>query len=100
MYLQLDNAPLGLDYLIDAWWEMDEVAGGTGADATGHGNTATWQGALGGQWGAGKINGGGVFNGSDNYLTTGLAQTVPFTAGTWIKVGATSGQALATLHSG
>ncbi len=51
-----------------AYYKLDETSGTTASDATGGGNDGAWQGTLGSQWGAGKINGGGSFNGSDNYI--------------------------------
>ncbi len=55
---------------IKAAWSFDDGTGSTVTDLSGQGNTGTWQGTLGTQWGMGKFGGGGTFNGIDNYMST------------------------------
>lgn len=50
------------------YYEFDENQGNTTVDVTGTRSASTWQGTLGSQWTNGKINSGGNFNGTDNYL--------------------------------
>jgi hypothetical protein len=50
-----------------AYWKLDDASGTTADDSVGS-NTGTWNGTLGSQWTTGKINGGGNFNGTDNYV--------------------------------
>jgi hypothetical protein len=68
-----------------SYWGFDDASGSSVADVVG-GNTGTWQGTLGSQWGTGKINGGGVGNGTDGYVlfanpAIGAAATVAL----WVK---------------
>ncbi len=50
-----------------AWWTLDEGAGTTAFDTSGHGNDATFQGAP--QWVAdGRLGGAVKFNGTSDYL--------------------------------
>ena len=85
LYWQLANAPAaGEANLPEAYWKFDDASGGTAADSSGNGNGATWRGTSGSQWGTGIIDGGGVFNGTDNYLTTTLTQSWPSSFSTWV----------------
>lgn len=52
---------------LQSYWKFDENIGTSMADSVASG-TGTWQGTLGSQWTTGKINSGGNFNGSDNYV--------------------------------
>lgn len=52
-----------------SYWKFDEGVGATVSDSAGT-NGGSWTGTLGNQWGVGKINAGGNFNGSDNYVDT------------------------------
>ncbi len=54
-----------------AWWKFDENQGTTVNDSSGAstGQTGTWNGTLGSQWGTGKINTAGVFNGTNNNVS-------------------------------
>jgi hypothetical protein len=75
-YFQLADvpAPAALDIGLDAYWAYSDGAGASVADETGDGNTGTFGGTLGGQW---ANPGVGTFNGTDNYVGTGLGQSVP-----------------------
>lgn len=69
------------------YWKFDEGSGSTVADSSGAGNTGTWGGTLGSQWGAGISNGAGTFNGANTFVsvnsTTGNSADI--TVGMWIK---------------
>lgn len=70
-----------------SYWKFDENTGTTLNDATGNGNTGTFQGTTGSQWVAGKINSGLAFDGTDNYVSTTTQFTSPtaFTISCWVK---------------
>ena len=56
-----------------AYYNFEEGTGSTVNDTSGSGNTGTWNGTLGKQWGSGKIGKAGNFNGTDNSVqVTGL----------------------------
>jgi hypothetical protein len=51
-------------------WKFDENSGSTVYDTSGSGNDGTWNGT-GRHWSPGKVGPGGVFNGSDDYVSAG-----------------------------
>lgn len=55
-------------HALVGWWKMDETAGTTASDSSGHGNNATI--LNGAQWTAGKIGGGLSLNGTNQYVLT------------------------------
>jgi hypothetical protein len=69
----LSLSPSLLPNLID-YYKFDENTGSSVGDSVGSKN-GTWGGTLGAQWGTGKINTGGVFNGSDNKVTPSVWST-------------------------
>ncbi len=77
------GAPVG-------WWKFDENQGTLAHDSSGFANTGTWVGTLGSQWGTGKFNTDGVFNGADNYVNVADSNSLRFGTGdltlaAWIK---------------
>lgn len=58
-------------------------------------NTGTWSGTLGSQWTTGKINGGGNFNGSNNYVRSSanvpITGNAAMTISIWVKFGELGG---------
>lgn len=72
---------------IKSYYKLDENTGTTAGDATGNGNTGTWNGTLGGvQWTTGKINSGGSFNGSDRYISAADPSVgAAFSVAMWVK---------------
>ncbi len=83
------------------YWNFDEDTGTTLNDATGNGNTGTFQGTAGSQWGAGKINYGLSFDGSSNYVSTAKSITEPstFSISAWFKTGTASGKKIIGFES-
>jgi hypothetical protein len=55
-----------------SYWTLDELSGSSAADAVG-GRTGTWAGTLGSQWTTGFLHGGGLFNGTNNQITTAIS---------------------------
>lgn len=77
---------------IQAYYKLDDASGSTAVDAVAAQN-GTWNGTLGSQWGTGIINGDGVFNGTDNYLSTtytGVTGQSARTFSFWMKTTSTS----------
>lgn len=80
-----------------AYYKLDDASGSSVADATGNGNTGTWNGTLGSQWGTGLINGDGVLNGTNNFIDLGhpfLAQlqgASGFSVSLWVNPTSTNG---------
>ncbi|MDQ3099205.1 MAG: DUF2341 domain-containing protein [bacterium] len=69
-------------------WNFNERTGTTVNDISGNANTGTWQGTTGSQWGVGKFGAGGLFNGTNNYVSTNNNAPMQITNGTiqaWIK---------------
>lgn len=72
---------------LSFYYKLDENTGTSVGDSVGT-NTGTWQGTLGSQWTTGKINSGGNFNGTDNYISTGTnipTQSQVFTMAGWVN---------------
>lgn len=70
------------------YYGFEDGSGSSVSDASGQGNTGTWNGTLGSQWGTGLRGGGGVFDGSTNYVTSPKAtilNSATFTLAFWLK---------------
>ena len=86
------NAPVGgntsLSSGLVSYWKLDDASGTSAADSVGS-HTGTWSGTLGSQWTTGKINGGGNFNGFNNFINLGASNAWSFTSAmtlaAWIK---------------
>jgi hypothetical protein len=71
-----------------SYYQLDEGDGGNVGDSVGA-NPGTWQGTLGNQWAPGIINGGGSFNGIDNYVDLGDLPAPPaMSVSVWLYPGA------------
>lgn len=74
---------------VVAAYDFQSQIGTTVFDVSGNGNTGQWQGTLGSQWGPGKIGGGGVFNGTNNYIVIPAAPILnirgPVSFSCWVK---------------
>jgi hypothetical protein len=77
---------------LTAYWKFDMATGTLVYDATNGPNSGTWNGTLGAQWAAGKINAGGNFNGTDNFVDCGNDATThtqditaAITISTWLN---------------
>jgi hypothetical protein len=72
-------------------WKLDETIGTTAADATGNGNTATFQNTP--IWSAGKYGNALTLDGVNDYLSTSQTQTNPnvFTLSLWFKTTSATG---------
>lgn len=83
--------PTPLTTNLLAYYKLDETSGAPVADSSGNAIDGTWEGTLGSQWTTGKINNGGLFNGTDNYIDLGTPASLRFTGATpfsfagWIK---------------
>jgi hypothetical protein len=78
---------LALGQGLIAYWKLDDGSGTSVADTKGS-NTGTWQGTLGSQWTAGKLNGGGSFDGGTNYIGLGTPSgfdAAPLTISLWFR---------------
>jgi hypothetical protein len=82
------NLPSQLAQGVVAAYDFQLGIGPNVPDISGNGNTGVWQGTLGSQWGAGKIGGGGVFNGTDNRVFLGTPQIFngSFSISTWVMI--------------
>jgi hypothetical protein len=71
-----------------AYWSFDDNTGSSVSDNSGNSHTGTWNGTLGSQWTTGKINSGGSFNGSDNYViaTVNAGLDGSFSLSSWFKI--------------
>lgn len=69
-------------------WSFEEGSGTSVKDSSGNNYTGTWSGT-GSHWGRGKIGKAGVFNGSDDYVSTSnqlnFTQAQSFSVAAWIK---------------
>lgn len=77
---------------LTQYYKFDEDTGTTVADSV-SGNDGTWNGSLGNQWTTGKINFGGNFNGTNNYVTTtygGITGTAAFSISLWFNTTTTT----------
>lgn len=82
----LDISPLYNPSGLIGYWKFDEGNGTTVKDSSGYGGDGTWNGTLGAQWATGKVGGSGMYNGSNNYVTTNLtAINTTTTYAIWIK---------------
>jgi hypothetical protein len=76
-----------------SYWKLDDASGTTVTDSVGS-NNGTWNGTLGSQWTTGKINDGGNFNGTDNYvnvpdaLNLRMSASNAFTLSAWVNFNA------------
>lgn len=70
---------------VVSYWKFDENTGSSAGDVTAT-NTGTWNGTLGSQWTAGKIGGGGNFNGTDNFVDFGAGASLNIGAAITISV--------------
>lgn len=91
---------------IQAYYKLDDASGSTAVESVAAAN-GTWNGTLGSQWGTGIVNGDGVFNGTDNYVSTtftGVTSNAARTLSFWMKsstpsCGANTGIAGVTIAS-
>jgi hypothetical protein len=87
---------------VGGYWKFDENSGTSLSDASGNGNTGTFNGTTGSQWVTGKINSGLTFNGSNNTVTipssSSINPTAALTVSMWVKVA--SGNFRGTLYYG
>jgi hypothetical protein len=85
-----------------SYWKLDDASGTTATDSLGS-NTGTWQGTLGSQWAAGKINGAGNFNGTDdaigNFPAVVAAANTSRTICLWFKTSSTARQGLVSTRN-
>lgn len=90
---------------VAASYDFQTQIGSTVFDVSGNGNNGTWQVALGGLWGPGKISGGGVFNGTNSFIALALKSLlqfsgdVPFSVSCWIKPTSAALSTLSTIWS-
>src|SRR5208283_5634302 len=79
------NNPPATNALV-GYWSFDEGKGSTVYDYSPYLRNGTWTGTLGGQWVVGKIQYGGNFNGTDNYVSGALpsAATTNITLTSWV----------------
>jgi len=74
-----------------AEWNFDEGIGTTAFDTSGNVNNGGWNGT-GTHWDTGKYGKAGKFNGSDDYVGTGISTSYnPFTIEGWFKMSANAG---------
>lgn len=73
---------------INNYYKLDDASGSTALDSV-SANNGTWNGTLGSQWTTGIINGGGLFNGTNNYIVSGsnsgISGTNPISISCWFK---------------
>jgi len=81
------NNPPATNALV-GYWSFDEGKGSTVYDYSPYLRNGTWTGTLGGQWVVGKIQYGGNFNGTDNYVSGALpsAATTNITLTSWVYI--------------
>jgi Concanavalin A-like lectin/glucanases superfamily len=76
-----------------SYWKLDDASRTSIVDSVGS-NAGTWIGTLGSQWGTGKINGAGSFNGTDNYISNFGTSISPVGSSrsicAWLKTASTS----------
>lgn len=88
---------------IIGYYKFDENSGTTTADATSNRAAGTWNGTLGSEWATGKINSGGNFNGTDNYVVVQsgylLGTKTNATWAGWIKTNQTPGGGGGAIYS-
>lgn len=83
---------LGLMSGLVTYWKLDEASGTSATDSMSS-HTGTWGGTLGSQWTTGKINGGGSFNGTNNYISASwntLTLNADRTISAWFKTNNTA----------
>lgn len=100
--VQISASSSFLNENLTSFYKFDENTGTSVGDASGNGNTGTWQGTLGSQWNTGKINSGGNFNGTDNYVSTTTQYNNPlnFSTSLWFKSSSVAGTPLLNFQSG
>ncbi len=69
------------------WWKLDETSGTTSSDGSGNGNDGTLQNMAGTEWTSGQDVGGLDFDGTNDYIDTGLSSNAAtsITMMAWFK---------------
>lgn len=82
--LEASAVPAAVDTSIAVYWPLDEGAGMTTVDASGHGFAGTLIG--GPAWIPGQIGNAISFDGVDDYVQTGFTTQLPtWTVATWVR---------------
>ena len=82
------------------YWKLDDASGTTATDSSGNGNNGTL--TNGPTWGTGQVNGGVVFDGTDDYVTANRTMNSSvLTYAAWVKwTSGTDGTVIGTTFGG